>query len=267
MGGSQSVPSESSIHEFTVKDGTGKDVDLGIYKGMVLLVVNVASKCGFTNKNYTELTELYTKYKDKDFEILAFPCNQFLGQEPWEEQEIKEFACTRFKAEYPIFQKVKVNGPAASPVFKFLKASKPGFMGNRIKWNFTKFLIDKDGKVIGRYGTSTSPLAIEDTIDTLMRNGEWDLKLLNDMFVEELVKKIEQIYIANKETCDRWVWVINEKEKLNCKTTYVDFLINNLRCINKEVDAQGGIHSYLVGGEECTMIDPQLYLSFQLSRE
>ncbi|URE03388.1 pectinesterase [Musa troglodytarum] len=161
MGASQSALTETSIHQFTVKDGSGRDVDLGIYKDKVLLVVNVASKCGFTNSNYTQLTELYKKYKSKDFEILAFPCNQFLHQEPQTEQEIKDFACTRFKAEFPIFQKVKVNGPETVPVYKFLKASKPGFMGNRIKWNFTKFLIDKEGKVIGRYGTTKSPLSIE----------------------------------------------------------------------------------------------------------
>ncbi|URE03389.1 pectinesterase [Musa troglodytarum] len=155
---------------FVVQDGSGRDVDLGIYKDKVLLVVNVASKCGFTNSNYTQLTELYKKYKSKgcwvnsDFEILAFPCNQFLHQEPQTEQEIKDFACTRFKAEFPIFQKVKVNGPETVPVYKFLKASKPGFMGNRIKWNFTKFLIDKEGKVIGRYGTTKSPLSIEQDI-------------------------------------------------------------------------------------------------------
>ncbi|XP_042414350.1 probable glutathione peroxidase 5 isoform X1 [Zingiber officinale] len=165
MGAAGSALNGSSIHEFTVKDGNGRDADLGIYKGKVLLVVNVASKCGFTNSNYTQLTELYNRYKGKDFEILAFPCNQFLGQEPWDDQKIKEFACTRFKADYPIFQKVKVNGPATAPVYRFLKASKPGFCGKRIKWNFTKFLVDKDGKVIGRYGTSTPPLSIEKDIE------------------------------------------------------------------------------------------------------
>ncbi|KAM0954220.1 putative glutathione peroxidase [Dioscorea sansibarensis] len=161
MGISQSSPSDALIHQFTVKDSSGKDVDLGIYRGKVLLVVNVASKCGFTDKNYTQLTTLYDKYKDNDFEILAFPCNQFLRQEPGTSSEAKEFACTRYKAEYPIFQKVKVNGPNTAPIYKFLKASKPGFLGSRVKWNFTKFLVNKEGKVIGRYGTSTPPLSIE----------------------------------------------------------------------------------------------------------
>jgi len=164
MGGSHSVPIETSIHQFTVKDSSGKDVDLGRYKGKVLLVVNVASKCGLTESNYTQLSELYAKYRNKDFEILAFPCNQFLSQEPGTSQEAKDFACTRFQAEYPIFQKVRVNGPDTVPVYKFLKASQPGFLVSRIKWNFTKFLVDKNGKVIARYAPAKSPLSIEKDI-------------------------------------------------------------------------------------------------------
>ncbi|KAI3460862.1 hypothetical protein Pfo_017525 [Paulownia fortunei] len=163
MGAASSVP-QKSIHDFTVKDSKGNDVNLNTYKGKVLLLVNVASKCGFTNSNYTQLTELYSQYKDKGFEILAFPCNQFLNQEPGSSQEAEQFACTRFKAEYPIFQKVKVNGSDAAPVYKFLKSSKGGCFGSSIKWNFTKFLVDKDGHVIKRYGTATSPLAIEGDI-------------------------------------------------------------------------------------------------------
>ncbi|KAG0495694.1 hypothetical protein HPP92_000385 [Vanilla planifolia] len=164
MGAFHSTPTASSIHEFAVKDSFGKDVDLGIYKGKVLLVVNVASKCGLTDNNYTQLTELYNKYKNRDFVVLAFPCNQFLNQEPGTSQEAKEFACTRYKAEYPIFQKVRVNGPETVPVYKFLKASKGGFLGSRIKWNFTKFLIGKDGKVIKRFSPTTSPMSIEKDI-------------------------------------------------------------------------------------------------------
>ncbi|KAL3849842.1 hypothetical protein ACJIZ3_011724 [Penstemon smallii] len=164
MGASSSVPHKSSIHDYNVKDSKGNDVNLNTYKGKVLLVVNVASKCGFTSSNYTQLTELYSKYKDKGFEILAFPCNQFLNQEPGSSQEAEQFACTRFKAEYPIFQKVRVNGSDAAPVYKFLKSSKGGLFGSSIKWNFTKFLVDKDGHVIRRYGTSTSPLSIEGDI-------------------------------------------------------------------------------------------------------
>ncbi|KAG6575891.1 putative glutathione peroxidase 4, partial [Cucurbita argyrosperma subsp. sororia] len=122
MGASHSV-AEKSIHEFTVKDFNGKDVNLNDYKGKILLVVNVASKCGFTDLNYQQLTELYNRYKDEDFEILAFPCNQFLKQEPGTSEAAQEFACTRYKAEYPIFQKIRVNGPDAAPVYKFLKAT------------------------------------------------------------------------------------------------------------------------------------------------
>ncbi|XP_021747596.1 probable glutathione peroxidase 5 [Chenopodium quinoa] len=164
MGAVESVP-QQSIHEFTVKDNKGKDVDLSMYKGKVLLVVNVASKCGFTNVNYTQLTELYQKYRDNGFEVLAFPCNQFLKQEPGTSEDAANFACTRFSAEYPIFQKVCVNGPKTAPVYKFLKASKrSSLFGNSVKWNFTKFLVGKDGKVVKRYGTTTPPLSIEGDI-------------------------------------------------------------------------------------------------------
>ncbi|KMT06110.1 hypothetical protein BVRB_7g162820 [Beta vulgaris subsp. vulgaris] len=164
MGAIESVP-EHSIHEFTVKNNRGKDVDLSMYKGKVLLVVNVASKCGFTNVNYTQLTELHQRYKDRGFEVLAFPCNQFLKQEPGSSEDAAHFACTRFQAEYPIFQKVCVNGPKTAPMYKFLKASKRASLcGSGIRWNFTKFLVGKDGKVIQRYGTTTPPLSIEDDI-------------------------------------------------------------------------------------------------------
>ncbi|KAJ9543208.1 hypothetical protein OSB04_022915 [Centaurea solstitialis] len=149
------------IQEKTVQDSKGKDVDLSIYKGKVLLVVNVASKCGFTSSNYAKLTKLYEKYRNKGLEILAFPCNQFLKQEPESSEKVEEFACSRFNAQYPIFHKVRVNGPKAAPVYKFLKAKKGGFLGSSIKWNFTKFLVDKEGRVIGRYAPTTSPLSIE----------------------------------------------------------------------------------------------------------
>ncbi|XP_013636062.1 PREDICTED: probable glutathione peroxidase 5 isoform X1 [Brassica oleracea var. oleracea] len=187
MGGSLSAVSEKSIHEFTVKvflrflicfmdygnECSGKEVDLSIYQGKVLLVVNVASKCGFTESNYTQLTELYQRYKDQGFVILAFPCNQFMYQEPGTSQDAHAFACTRFKAEYPVFQKVCVNGQNAAPVYKFLKSKKPTFFGTRIKWNFTKFLVGKDGQVIDRYGLTVPPLSIEkDIIKALGEAGD-----------------------------------------------------------------------------------------------
>ncbi|CAI9094036.1 OLC1v1029680C1 [Oldenlandia corymbosa var. corymbosa] len=157
-----------SVHDFVVKDAKGNDVDLSKYKGKVLLIVNVASQCGLTNSNYTELTKLYEQYKDQGLEILAFPCNQFGSQEPGSNEEIQQFACTRFKAEYPIFDKVDVNGPTAAPIYKFLKSSKGGLFGDGIKWNFSKFLVDKDGHVVDRYAPTTSPLSIEKDIKKLL---------------------------------------------------------------------------------------------------
>ena len=163
---SQSNP--GSIYDFTVKDARGNDVNLGTYKGKVLLIVNVASQCGLTNSNYTELSKLYEKYKDQGLEILAFPCNQFGSQEPGTNEEILQFACTRFKAEYPIFDKVDVNGGNAAPLYKFLKSTKGGLLGDNIKWNFSKFLVDKEGNVVDRYAPTTSPFAIEKDIKKLL---------------------------------------------------------------------------------------------------
>nr|ADE07246.1 phospholipid hydroperoxide glutathione peroxidase-like protein [Sesuvium portulacastrum] len=165
---SQSSSDKKSVHDFVVKDARGNDVDLSIYKGKVLLIVNVASQCGLTNSNYTEMTELYQKYKDKGLEILAFPCNQFGNQEPGDNDQIMEFACTRFKAEYPIFDKVDVNGGNAAPIYKFLKSSKGGLFGDGIKWNFTKFLVARDGNVVDRYAPTTSPSSIEKDVKKLL---------------------------------------------------------------------------------------------------
>ncbi|KAL0329999.1 UNVERIFIED_CONTAM: putative glutathione peroxidase 2 [Sesamum radiatum] len=150
-----------SIYDFTVKDIHGNDVPLSNYQGKVLLIVNVASKCGLTQSNYKELNVLYEKYKDQGFEILAFPCNQFASQEPGTNEEIQETVCTRFKAEFPIFEKIDVNGKNTAPLYKFLKSEKGGVLVDAIKWNFTKFLVNKEGKVVQRYAPTTSPLAIE----------------------------------------------------------------------------------------------------------
>nr|ACP28875.1 glutathionine peroxidase 6 [Eutrema halophilum] len=168
-GHSMAATSEpKSVYDFTVKDAKGNDVDLSTYKGKVLLIVNVASQCGLTNSNYTELAQLYQKYKDHGFEILAFPCNQFGNQEPGSNEEIVRFACTRFKAEYPIFDKVDVNGDKAAPIYKFLKSSKGGLFGDGIKWNFAKFLVDKDGKVVDCYAPTTSPFSIEKDLKKML---------------------------------------------------------------------------------------------------
>ncbi|KAI3980236.1 hypothetical protein MKX01_011646 [Papaver californicum] len=166
----QNMATESpkSIYDFTVKDIQGNDVCLKDYEGKVLLIVNVASKCGLTESNYKELNVLYEKYKTQGFEILAFPCNQFAGQEPGTHEEIKEVACTNFKAEFPVFAKVDVNGNNAAPLYQFLKTQKGGLFGNAIKWNFTKFLVNKEGKVVDRYAPTTGPLRIEKDIKKLL---------------------------------------------------------------------------------------------------
>nr|ANA75381.1 glutathione peroxidase [Hevea brasiliensis] len=160
--------SPKSIYDFTVKDIQGNDVSLSKYSGKVLLIVNVASKCGFTQSNYKELNVLYEKYKNQGFEILAFPCNQFAGQEPGSNEEIQEVACTMFKAEFPIFDKIEVNGKNTAPLYKYLKSEKGGLFVDAIKWNFTKFLVNKEGKVVERYAPTTSPLKIEKDIQNLL---------------------------------------------------------------------------------------------------
>uniref|UniRef100_J3MBX2 Glutathione peroxidase n=1 Tax=Oryza brachyantha TaxID=4533 RepID=J3MBX2_ORYBR len=160
-----------------VEDIDGKDVSLSKFKGRPLLIVNVASQCGLTTANYTELSHLYEKYKAQGFEILAFPCNQFGAQEPGSNPQIKQFACTRFKAEFPIFDKVDVNGPNTAPIYKFLKSSAGGFLGDLVKWNFEKFLVDKNGKVVERYPPTTSPFQIENP-DSLRLSMDFALAIL-----------------------------------------------------------------------------------------
>ncbi|GLT90889.1 hypothetical protein SLE2022_088040 [Rubroshorea leprosula] len=157
-----------SIFDFTVKDAKGNDVDLSTYKGKVLLIVNVASKCGLTDSNYTELNQLYEKYKDQGLEILAFPCNQFAQQEPGTNDQILDFVCTSFKSEFPIFDKVEVNGDNTSPLYKFLKSGNWGLYKDDIQWNFAKFLINKEGQVAGRYYPGTTPLSLEYDIKKLL---------------------------------------------------------------------------------------------------
>ncbi|WOL14335.1 hypothetical protein Cni_G23115 [Canna indica] len=157
-----------SIYDITVKDIRRNDVSMSSFRGKVLLIVNVASNCGFTNTNYNEMNVLYEKYKDKGFEILAFPCNQFAGQEPGTNEEITHTVCKRFKAEFPVFDKIEVNGNNVALLYRFLKSKKGGFFGDRIKWNFTKFLVDQKGKVYNRYSPTTSPLKLEDDIKKLL---------------------------------------------------------------------------------------------------
>ncbi|OIV94142.1 hypothetical protein TanjilG_31567 [Lupinus angustifolius] len=163
--------SSKSIYEFTVKDIRGNDVTLSEYTGKVLIIVNVASQCGLTQTNYKELSALYQKYKDQGLEILAFPCNQFGSQEPGTNEEIQETVCTKFKAEFPVFDKVEVNGKNAAPLYHFLKHQKGGIFGDGIKWNFTKFLVNKEGKVVDRYAPTTSPLKIEKDLQKLLQSS------------------------------------------------------------------------------------------------
>ncbi len=147
-----------------------KPVKLSDYKGKVLLIVNVASKCGFTPQ-YEGLEKLYRKFKDKGFEILAFPCNQFGNQEPGTNEEIKNFCSTKYNVTFRLFDKIDVNGPNAHPLYKFLKEAKPGLMGSKdIKWNFTKFLIDRNGNVVERYAPQTTPESIEKDIENLLNS-------------------------------------------------------------------------------------------------
>ncbi|KAJ4712137.1 Glutathione peroxidase [Melia azedarach] len=165
---SKLMQNPESIYDFTVKDAKGQDVNLSAYRGKVLLIVNVASKCGMTNSNYMELNQLYEKYKDQGLEILAFPCNQFGDEEPGSNDQITEFVCTHFKSEFQIFEKIDVNGEYASPVYKFLKSGKWGIFGDNIQWNFAKFLVDKNGEIVDRYYPTTSPLNLEPEIKKLL---------------------------------------------------------------------------------------------------
>ncbi len=158
---------DNPIYRFNVKTIDGKEVSLSDFKGKVLLIVNVASKCGFTPQ-YKGLESLYKKYKNKGFEILGFPCNQFGHQEPGTNTEIKNFCSTKYDVTFPLFDKIDVNGDSASPLYKYLKAAKPGFMNENIKWNFTKFLIDRQGNVISRFASQTTPESIETDIAKLL---------------------------------------------------------------------------------------------------
>ena len=157
-----------SIYDYKVDDSQKNPVSLSDYKGKTLLIVNVASRCGLTPQ-YKGLQELYSKYSNKDFEILAFPCNQFGAQEPGSNEEIKEFCDINFNVSFKIFDKINVNGSSASPLFKHLKNEAKGVMGSEaIKWNFTKFLIDNNGNVIKRYSPQTTPDKIDKDLSKIL---------------------------------------------------------------------------------------------------
>jgi glutathione peroxidase len=158
----------TGIYDFRAKNLRGQEVSLSDFQGKVLLIVNTASKCGFTPQ-YEALQTLYAKHEAQGFSVLAFPCNQFGAQEPEGEAKIGEFCATIFGATFPLFSKIDVNGPDAHPLYDFLKQEKPGILGTqRIKWNFTKFLIGRDGDVVARYAPITKPEQIEQPILKLL---------------------------------------------------------------------------------------------------
>ena len=156
-----------TIYNFSVKDADLTDISLKKYENKIILIVNVASFCGLTYQ-YKGLENIYKKYKDEGFEIIGFPCNQFAFQEPGSNQEIK-FCDTNYGVTFEIMSKIKVNGPKADPLFKFLKKQKSGIAGTpQIKWNFTKFLINRDGEVIKRFGPKIEAKDIESTIQKIL---------------------------------------------------------------------------------------------------
>lgn len=157
-----------SIYQFQANTIKGEQLPLSQYEGKALLIVNTASKCGFTPQ-YKGLEELYAKYKDKGFEVLAFPCNQFGGQEPGSSEDIQSFCDLTYKTSFPLFEKVDVNGDNAHELFKYLKEKCPGLLGTKkIKWNFTKFLIDKNGEPIKRYAPTDKPETIAPDIEKVL---------------------------------------------------------------------------------------------------
>lgn len=155
------------IYDFTVKDIQGNDLSLEKFKGKVMLIVNTASNCGFT-KQYDGLQKLYEKYKDQGFVVLGFPCNQFGKQKPGDEKGIANFCTDTFNVTFPMMSKIEVNGENAHPLYKFLKKEKGGVLGDEIKWNFTKFLVDKEGNLVDRFAPQKTPEEIEDDIKELL---------------------------------------------------------------------------------------------------
>lgn len=157
-----------NIYDFKVKDAKGAEVSMADYKGKVLLVVNTATECGFTPQ-YEALQGLYERYGERGFEILDFPCDQFGHQAPGSEEEIQSFCTLKYKTTFRLFAKVDVNGPCAEPLFSYLKGQKGGgLFGSKIKWNFEKFLISREGEVVARYGSVKRPEAIAKDIEKLL---------------------------------------------------------------------------------------------------
>ncbi|NLZ15010.1 MAG: glutathione peroxidase [Thermotogaceae bacterium] len=155
------------FYDYSARKMNGREVKMETYKGKVVIVVNTASKCGFTPQ-FAELETLYKKYKDQGLAILGFPCNQFANQDPASNQEIQNFCQLNYGVSFDMFEKVDVNGPETTPLYQFLKEEAKGAFGGKIKWNFTKFLIDRKGEVIRRYAPATPPLKMEEEIKKLL---------------------------------------------------------------------------------------------------
>ena len=158
----------TTVMDFSAVLANGEPQDLNDYQGKVLLIVNTASKCGFTPQ-YTGLESLHQTYGERGFSVLAFPCNQFGGQEPGSEEEIQSFCDLNYQTSFPLFSKIEVNGAGSHPLYAHLKEQAPGVLGSkRIKWNFTKFLVNQHGEVVKRYAPSTKPEAIASDIEALL---------------------------------------------------------------------------------------------------
>jgi glutathione peroxidase len=158
----------NTIADFTAKLPNGEEMSLADKAGKVLLIVNTASKCGFTPQ-YEGLEALFRKYGDQGFEVIAFPCNQFGAQEPGDAQEIASFCSLKYDVSFPLMDKIEVNGPGTAPLYDWLKAQAPGLLGSRsVKWNFTKFLIDRTGKVVRRYAPTDKPADLSKDIEKLL---------------------------------------------------------------------------------------------------
>lgn len=158
----------TSIYDFSAETIDGQPAPLADYRDKVLLIVNTASQCGFT-KQYAGLEALYRKYRDRGLVVLGFPCNQFGAQEPGDAEEIKTFCSLTYDVDFPMMRKIDVNGPKAHPLYAYLKAQKKGVLGTQsIKWNFTKFLVGRDGKVAGRFAPTVEPQALEGAIERLL---------------------------------------------------------------------------------------------------
>ena len=157
----------SRIYDFSAETIDGKPAPLADYRDKVILIVNTASKCGFTGQ-YAGLEALYRKYRDRGLVVLGFPCNQFGAQEPGDEAEIANFCSLTYDVKFPMFSKIDVNGSGAHPLYQWLKSQKAGLLGGRIKWNFTKFLVDGDGNVLKRYAPTTKPADIAADIEAAL---------------------------------------------------------------------------------------------------